>query len=577
MTRLGGKDLFTGADALKAILKDLGTTCVFGLPGSQNLGLFESLRDNSVRTVLATSEMAAGFMANGWFRASGQTGVYAAISGPGFAWCVVPLAEAALDSCATLLITGKQADRGFNYDLQVIKQREIAESLGCDVFDVDRVEDLLDTTIAAYTATTERGPRPVVLQISPEALNADWPSNLGSTDRESLDPKAPSGTEDLLRCLEAAEKPLLIAGGGALDSAEKFRQVVERSDACFLTTPTARGVVPEDHPMGLRADFVSDDVAPVNEMLKTADLIIALGARLSHNGTGGFGLTIDADKFAHIDLDKEVLGSYYSAKWALEMDVSRFLDLALDSLPAEPVANSQKWDESSISNCRQKLRSTRAAAHAESNWYEHGSCQSLFENIRAGLPNDGILVTDTGQHQIMTRTYFDVMSPRGLIFPSDFQSMGFGLPAAIGAALAAPDRSVMALIGDGSFLMTGSELLTAKSQGLSLPVIVFTDGYLGQIRMQQLKNFGVDAATKLDSVNLSEYAKSLGISYLLADGSLPEQISTALGTEGPTIIEVKLADGDALKSVGKNARRKRAVRSVLGPKTTRLLKRLRRP
>ena len=208
-------------------------------------------------------------------------------------------------------------------------------------------------------------------------------------------------------------------------------------------------------------------------------------------------------------------------------------------------------------------------------WAGHGSCEDLFAQIRDGIQDDGILVTDTGLHQILARTHLDALSPRGLIFPSDFQSMGFGLPAAIGASLSLPDRSVTALIGDGSLLMVGGELATASRERLSLPVLVFRDGYLGQIRMQQLENYGHESATVLQDFDLEAYARSLGAEYVLAGANLAAQLRLARDYNGPTIVEVRLADSRSLGAMTRRVRRKNALKSAVGPKIVSLLRRLR--
>lgn len=328
--------------------------------------------------------------------------------------------------------------------------------------------------------------------------------------------------------------------------------------------------------MCLRADLLSDDVNVLNRFLDHSDLIVALGCRFSHNGTGGFNLELQEEKLVHVDANSSVLQANYPARWALCADVAHFLSTLCETLPAESPGVKHGWSRSEIDEWRKELAETRQSVTCEPSWGGAGHCGSLFHQIREGMPEDGIIVTDTGLHQILTRTHFDVLSPRGLIFPSDFQSMGFGLPAAIGAALATGDRPVAALIGDGSLLMVGTELLAAKREAVSLPVLVFRDGALGQIRLQQVEEYGHESATLLQPFDLSGYSASLGIRHVLAKDTLAEQMQIAFTESGPTVIEIELQDSASLGRIQKQAKRKNSLKSALGPRTTRLLKRLRR-
>jgi acetolactate synthase-1/2/3 large subunit len=515
-------------------------------------------------------------MANGWFRASGQPGVCAGIPGPGFAWSLPPLAEASLDSAAILFITGKPRNRGYNYDLQVINQREIASALDCPVFDVDDTNAIAETTRLAWQETTRNGPRPVVLQIAPAALEQEWTNELPRQAAANIGVAKDWPREDIVMRLKRAKRTVVLAGAGTLAYAEKLKLFVNATGSALFTTPTARGVIDEAHPMCLRVDFVCDKTDILNEILESADLIFALGCRFSHNGSGGFRLALKEDKLIHVDIDGEVLQANYTARWPLCMDVGRFIDTMLNELPSKPPMTSQGWTEAELDDLRARISSKRSTVSCEPVWREHGDCPTLFRKIRAGVPENAAIVTDTGLHQILARTYLDVRCPRGLIFPSDFQSMGFGLPAAIGAALSDESRPVVALIGDGSFLTVGAELLTAKREGLSLPVLVFCDGTLGQIRLQQIESFGHEAATRLEPIDLEVFAKSMGIEYALAGNDLSQQLEASFTRGRPTLIEVRLEDGRHLKTIRNKTRAKNAAKAALGSKMVRILKRISR-
>jgi len=407
-------------------------------------------------------------------------------------------------------------------------------------------------------------------------LGQDRTSTTASFEATAATSGSPAPTDELIALVAQARRPVIMAGGGTLDYAALLEQFLDVTGAAVFTTPTARGVIREDHPMCLRADLLSDDVEVLNRFLEKADVIISLGCRFSHNGTGGFKVALAEEKLVHVDADSSVLQANYPARWAICADVGHYLNAVCERLPTESPEAVQGWPRSEIEEWRNKLTETRKSVPCEPTWGAAANCVALFRQVREGTPENGIIVTDTGLHQILTRTHLDVLSPRGLICPTDFQSMGFGLPAAIGAALATPDRPVVALIGDGSLLMVGAELLAAKREAVSLPVLVFRDGALGQIRMQQLQEYGRESATRLESFDLAEYSNSLGIRHVLADENLADQVRSALSESGPTVIEVELQDSDSLSEIQKQARRKNSIKSALGPRTTQLLKRLRR-
>lgn len=570
------RPIFSVSDALVASLESLGVRCVFGLPGSQNTELYESLRKSNIRTVLAVSETTAGFMANGWYRASGEPGVFIAIEGPGFAWSVPPLMEARLDSSATLLITGLPPGSDHDYDLQAIGQKSVAEALGATVFDIDE-EKLLSTKVyEAWRELTRNGPRPVVLQISERLLSKDWGRVTAGgelpVDSTTVDPII----NNAAIALANAKRPVVFAGSGALKYAQKLQRFIESTGTPFFTTPPARGVVPESHPLCLATDLYFQDVGAINEFLGYSDRVVALGCRLSRNSTAGFGLHLAEQKLIHVGTNPDVPNATYPSRWPVQTDVGTFLDMAAQNVASLPFVDQKTWNPTEIEEWQTRLRSQRRLVTTEPIWEGHGECDTLFRKIREGVPNDGIIVTDTGLHQLMVRAHIEIQSPSGLIFPSDFQSMGFGLPAALGAAIAAPERPVAAIVGDGSFLMVGSELVTAKREGVGLPVLVFCDNSLGLIRNQQIESFGSEVSTHIRPIILADYARALGVFYELADDSLAKQIKAALEKSCPTVIEVRLNDSADLNKLRRKAVLKSSLKAAVGPGATRLLNRLKR-
>jgi acetolactate synthase-1/2/3 large subunit len=206
---------------------------------------------------------------------------------------------------------------------------------------------------------------------------------------------------------------------------------------------------------------------------------------------------------------------------------------------------------------------------------EGGTPAAFFAALRAALPRDAILVTDSGLHQVLTRRHYDVLSPRGLLYPSDFQSMGFGLPAAIGAKLAEPTRAVVVVMGDGGLAMTGLELLTAAREKLPVVVVVFNDGQLNLIRLQQLKEFGRASGVELLVPDLEQFAQSVGAQYRAATNDFATTMAEALSHNGPTLIEVAVGDSRSIAGVRAKSLARETVRKIVGPGVVSWLRRLR--
>jgi thiamine pyrophosphate-dependent acetolactate synthase large subunit-like protein len=200
---------------------------------------------------------------------------------------------------------------------------------------------------------------------------------------------------------------------------------------------------------------------------------------------------------------------------------------------------------------------------------------AFFATLRAALPRDAVLVTDSGLHQVLARRYYTVLSPRGFLYPSDLQSMGFGLPAALGAKLAAPSRAVVVVMGDGGLAMTGLELLTAVREKLPVVVVVLNDGQLNLIRLQQLKEFGRASGVELLVPDLELLAQAIGARYSTAANDLSKAVAAALEEQGPTLIEVAVGDSRTIAGVRAKSLARETVRKLAGPTVVGWLKRLR--
>jgi acetolactate synthase-1/2/3 large subunit len=557
-----------GGELLCRTLEALGVTHVFGLPGTQTVPLFDALRRSRLHTVVPTHELSASFMLAGYFRASGRVGVLTTIPGPGFTYALTGLAEARLDSTPLVYVVGRPATAArWRYQLQAIDQTEIAAPLVKRIFVVERASDLAFVVAEAFAVATGGEPGPVMVHLGPEIAReeASW-RGIQLPATPAADARA---VEEVAALLAGARRVLLLAGQGTVGASEALRTLAERLGAPVVATTSARGVLPEDHPLSFVFDLRATDA--LNELAAASDLVVALGVKFSHNASAGFQLRLPAERLLHIDASAEVLGANYPARWTFRADVPALLGALVG--PVEPHPPGRGWSGDALDNWRRKAASASGGPEPTIHGGDSNRPAEFFRCLREVLPRDGCVVTDSGLHQLLTRWHFRVLAPRGLIVPTDFQSMGFGLPAAIGAKLAQPDRTVVALIGDGGLAMCGLELLTAVRERLGLPVIVFRDGKYGLIRMDQLRDYGVTYGVDLPPLDPAALAAATGAEYCLADRNLAAGLRAAIRSGGPTVLDVPVGDSLAIYHTRASSLARATGRRLMPPAVINWLKR----
>jgi acetolactate synthase-1/2/3 large subunit len=530
-----------GADQLCGGLRAAGLRDVFGLPGSSNIRLFRAMQRAGIRAINTTSELAAAFAAIGYYRATRRVAGVVTIPGPGFTFALTGLAEARADSAALVHLVAIPSDHPDKvFRLQDIPHAAIASSIAKKVVDVKPRDDLHYAARQAVEDARAGEPGPVVVLVPTHRLHHTPPTPVdGHTLR--VDEATEPATDGLARAVRAARRPVFLLGAGAAESAEQLTALAVDRRVPVLTTTSGRGIVPEDSPFALGFDFVRATPEIVNTFLSQADLILGLGCKLTHNGTWGFSIELPPEKLVLVNSDPHALDGSYPAAVAVRSTVASIMRGLEESL------QTSSWTEAEVESWRSRFRELLTPLLPEPRIrLAAGSAKvgAFFSAFRAAFPRDGVLVTDSGHHQWMARAHYDIFRPSGLVTPADYQSMGFGIPAAIGAKVAAPDQAVAALVGDGGLLMTGMDLATAMREHIPIAVIVFADGYYGMIRMQQLQAVGREMGVQLGTLRLAQFAASLGVPYRRFTGD-PETLSGLATLTEPCLIEVELEDSSA--------------------------------
>ena len=525
-----------GAERICETLRELGVSHVFGLPGTQNVLLYEALRTRRLRSTSASDESAAAFMATGYAKASGRVGVLTTIPGPGFVYALAGVVEAQHDSVPLLWLTLRPADDARAFQLQRIDQVAMARPVVKRCMLVERADDLARAVRDAYAEAVTGEPGPVLLEIASALLEA-------ACTRSTTSVPAAASVVDvgpLQALLMASTRPLIYAGQGAQGAADEVRRLAARLGAPVLCTSSGRGVLPDHDPLAFVRDFSTGLGNTVPDLIDRADMVLALGCKFTHNGSAGGRLQLPANKLVRVDTSADVLAANYPAQLAIHARVEDVLAQLADANLAR-----SSWTEGELVGWRARLQSENSTPVPHEPVLRETTTSSVREFFRAlaeATAGRAIYTTDAGLHQVLTRRYAVATLPRGLLCPSDFQSMGFGLPGAIGAAFARRGTCVIACVGDGGLALSAGELLTAVREGIDLVVVVFNDGRLNLIRRQQVSRFGHESGVRLRSPNYEALAEAVGCSYFPVVGDVGSLARKVIATTGVRLVELRLAD-----------------------------------
>jgi acetolactate synthase-1/2/3 large subunit len=529
-----------GSDIVVHALEDEGIPFSFGIPGTHNIELYDSLaRSTTVQAVLVTDEQSASFMADGVARSSGKLAAVNVVPGAGLTHALSGIAEAYLDGIPMLVLAcGIRRDTGKAFQLHDVDQLAIARPVTKAQFLVQQGSELYSTIRRACRIARTAPAGPVIVEVPAELYLFRQESDLNSSVEEQ--PTLLPCPEDLDRArglLAACRRPLLYLGLGAAGPGANLVALAERLDAPVATTFQGKGVFPEDHPLWLWCGFGAAAPSFAQKIAASCDLTLAIGCRFAEVGTGSYGLQ-PPGKLVHVDIDASVLGRNYPTELPIVDDAAHFVSALLSDLtPRKPDA---------------ELKQALAAGHAKvwSDWATPANAKRispphLLKTLQQVLGPDTVFTTDSGNGTFLAMECLRLEKPRSFLAPIDYSCMGYAVPAALGAALACPDRPVVALPGDGAFLMTGLELLTAAQLSLPVMVLVLRDRELAQIAQFQQTALGRKTCSELPDYNLPAFCEAVGTEYLAlsrnADTETVLRKAHELAKTGrPVVVEVAI-------------------------------------
>ncbi len=528
---------FTGAQLIVHLLERQGITTVTGIPGGTVLPLYDALSQSSqIRHVLARHEQGAGFIAQGMARTQGKPAVCIACSGPGATNLVTAIADARLDSIPLVCITGQVPTSMIGADaFQEVDTYGIAIPITKHNYLVRHISELPQVISDAFRIAQSGRPGPVWIDIPKDIQNAEIDISCFPEPGRCAPAPAfnPQQVADAAAMINQAKRPVLYLGGGTINAAPQVRKLAEQANMPTTMTLMALGVLPTDHPLSLGM-LGMHGARSTNFILQEADLLIVLGARFDHRAIGKTQEFCPNAKIIHVDIDRAELGKIKQPHIAIQGDVAEVLtQLTPRVMPTERAP----W-RALVASLQQEFPFNMPNADDPLSHY------GLINAVAACAEEDAIITTDVGQHQMWTAQAYPLRRPRQWLTSGGLGTMGFGLPAAIGAALAEPDRQIICFSGDGSLMMNIQEMATAAENGLNIKVILMNNQALGLVHQQQSLFYkqNVFEATYPGMVSFIKIAEGFGMSSCdLNEAQDPQAaLREAMARPGPCLIHVRI-------------------------------------
>ena len=526
----------TGAQALIKSLEMQGVDVMFGLPGGAILPVYDPIIDSSIRHILVRHEQGAGHMAEGYAMVTGKPGVAMVTSGPGATNIVTPLANAYMDSTPLVVVSGQVATGSIGTDaFQECDITGVTMGITKHNWLIKDVNDIPSVVAAAFHVATTGRPGPVLIDFPKDIANATmewyWPSSVDDLDLPGYRPHT-VGDAELIRQAAAligqAHRPVFYVGGGVLKAraADALRALAERTGIPVVTTLMARGAFPDSHPQCLGMPGMHGNYTAVTAMQRS-DLLISLGARFDDRVTGKIDAFAPEAKIIHVDVDPAELGKVRTPDVGIVGDCRLVIEELLSAMNAHSEVPAV-----------QDLEPWWAQVHQWQEqfplYYDHAEGgaikpQMVVEQLRDAAPSDGIVVAGVGQHQMWASQYWQFDHPYTWVNSGGAGTMGFAVPASIGAKVGRPDRTVWAIDGDGCFQMTAQELVTATAEQIPVKIAILNNAYLGMVRQWQEMFYEERYSEVYLSPDLPDYVKwaeAMGCVGIRAES--PEDVGPAI-------------------------------------------------
>ncbi|CAH6664448.1 acetolactate synthase large subunit [Klebsiella grimontii] len=528
---------FTGAQLVVHLLERQGITTVSGIPGGSILPIYDALSQSTqIRHILARHEQGAGFIAQGMARTEGKPAVCMACSGPGATNLITAIADARLDSIPLVCITGQVPASMIGTDaFQEVDTYGISIPITKHNYLVRNIAELPQVMSDAFRIAQSGRPGPVWIDIPKDVQAATI--ELDALPEPGARMAAPefdsASVREAAAMINAAQRPVLYLGGGVINAPEHIRQLAEKANLPTTQTLMALGMLPKAHPLSLGM-LGMHGARSTNFILQEADLLVVLGARFDDRAIGKTEQFCPNAKIIHVDIDRSELGKIKQAHVAIQGDVGEVLEQLIPQVEAQPRS---AWLQL-VADLQREFPCTIPQEQDPLSHY------GLINAVAACVDDEAIVTTDVGQHQMWVAQAYPLNRPRQWLTSGGLGTMGFGLPAAVGAALANPQRKVICFSGDGSLMMNIQEMATAAENQLDVKIILMNNEALGLVYQQQSLFYkqGVFAATYPGMVNFMQIAAGFGLQTCDLNNEADPQaaLQAIIDRPGPALIHVRI-------------------------------------
>ena len=534
----------TAAWLVRRALEELGVRFTFGIPGVHNIELYDELQESqSITPLLVTHEGGAAFMADAYARVTGRPGVLVVVPAAGLTHAMSGIGEAYLDGVPMLVLSGGvRTDLPHGFQLHELDQQALMRPLTKAAYRIDSYDEAVETIYRAWRTALEGEPGPVFVEV-PANLQLLAADVAEPAPFEAAPAAAPPPADSIVQAadlLAAAEHPGIFVGWGARAVREEIVRIAERLGAPVATTLQGLDAFPADHPLHTGMGFGPSSVPAAENAFKGCDAMLAVGTRFAEICTGSYG-SVPPQRLVHIDINAAALGRNFPAAVPVHAD-------ARDAVPMLAEALEAALDPRDYGDLAAAIAADKAAYRDE--WLGHDAGGRVnparfFGALRALLNDDAIVVADDGNHTFLTAELMPIPAGGSYLSPTDFNCMGYCVPATIGARLAAPERQVVGIVGDGAFLMTALESLTAVNNDLPVAWFVFNDGELSQIAQAQAIPYQRTTCTTLQALDYAAFAAATGCAFVAieTDDAVEAGVAQAvalLQESRPVIVDVRI-------------------------------------
>jgi acetolactate synthase-1/2/3 large subunit len=539
---------YNGSEIIIKTLENLGIKEIFGIPGGANLPLYNALYKSKIKHILTRHEQGSTFMAQGIARTKGKAGICFATSGPGATNTLTAIADAKLDSIPIVLITGQVPSSLIGTDaFQEVDTYGLSIPITKHSYLIRSAKELIKVIPEAIEIAESGRPGPVVIDVPKDVqveileLENDYFDKYDLKQKESLKTSLSDDEtekiDQIINLIKESKKPLLYVGAGILNSnsSEILKTISEKNSIAVSNTLLGLGCMPYDHPLYIGM-LGMHGAKYTNYIVSKTDLLLAFGVRFDDRATGDISKFCPNAKIVHIDIDPAEINKLKKTHISLSGDLKLILEKLNENITSN---NRSEWLET-ITKLKEefyfKMPSEKEILHP----------LNIIKNVSKIVPDDSIISTDVGQHQMWVAQVYPFSKPRSFLTSGGLGTMGFGLPVAIGAAVANKDKKIVCFTGDGSLLMNIQELATVADLNLNLTVILLNNGHLGLVRQQQElfyeKNY---IASKFESkTDFEKIAKGFGVSsYKITQNNIEEFnniLKEALNSSSPSLVEIEI-------------------------------------